>query len=171
MYLSPKEAGGGRSPTFNPMLKKPKSSIADGAGQSGTEANRRQASTRKKEALNNNNSTGLKSDRAISRGGENDPFNFCHSDMTSAPVVLYDDSFESPYLVIMEPSIPNRNLGNYDPIAIGKLVARLIKGQRRIQINGRNQVKISCDSRDDANVLITSEILAREGYRTMIPES
>lgn len=68
-------------------------------------------------------------------------------------------------------SIPSRNLGNYNPIAIGKLVARQIKGQRRIQVSRRDQIKISCNSWEDANTFLTSEILVREGYRILIPES
>lgn len=70
----------------------------------------------------------------------------------------------------MESSTSNRNIGRYDPVAVGKLIAGIIQGSRRIFISGRNHIKIVCQNKEDANLLLSSEVLLQKGYKTFIPE-
>lgn len=84
---------------------------------------------------------------------------------------IYDASFDAPFLVIMESNKPNKNLGRLDPIAIGKLVAKFIQGERTIHVSGRNQIKIFCDSIEDANLLLTSPQIPTMDFSTFIPDS
>lgn len=71
----------------------------------------------------------------------------------------------------MESTIQDRNLGRYDPVAVGKLIGEIIQGKRRIFTSGRNQIKIWCEDRNDANILFASEALRDKGYRTFLPDS
>lgn len=98
-------------------------------------------------------------------------YNSNNNDCQEGFMFQYDKSFDPPYQVIMEGSIDGRNLGKYDPIAIGKLLARFIEGDRRIYITGRNQIKIHCNKIEDANLLLVSETLTNLGYRTLVPDS
>lgn len=86
-------------------------------------------------------------------------------------MIQYDEHNESSFLVLMESSREDRNIGRYDPIALGKLIVHLIKGERRIFTIGKNQVKIWCHDRNDANILLKSDILTQKGFRTFVPES
>lgn len=83
----------------------------------------------------------------------------------------YSQHHAPPFLVIMESEEGDRNLGRYDPIAIGKLVANYVSGDRTIYVSGRNQVKIFCQQLLDANNLLSSRELADRGYKTLVPES
>lgn len=80
-----------------------------------------------------------------------------------------DESFDALYLILLEAR--ESNMGRYDEIPIRKLVARIIKEEKSIYVSGRNQVKIFCEERADANTLLSSETLKNEGYRAMIPPS
>lgn len=70
----------------------------------------------------------------------------------------------------MEGTIPGRNVGRYDSIATGKLLAKFIEVEWRIYISGRNQIKINCSRMEDANLLLLSDTLTELGYRTLIPD-
>lgn len=70
----------------------------------------------------------------------------------------------------MESTVVGRNLGRMDPIAIGKLMANFIEGERRIHISGRNQIKISCLKIEDANLILISDTLVDLGYRAFVPD-
>lgn len=65
----------------------------------------------------------------------------------------YDNSFDSPYLVLMESELPNVNLGRLDPNAIGKFIANVVDGSRKKYISGLNQIKIFCNKIEDVNYL------------------
>lgn len=84
---------------------------------------------------------------------------------------VYSHQFEKPFLALIESSITSRNLGRCDPIAIGKLIAEFIDGERTITISGRNQIKVFCDNRNHANILLTSQNLRERGFITFVPES
>lgn len=86
-------------------------------------------------------------------------------------IVQYDDLNEAPYLVLLESFDRERNVGRYDPVALGKLISKVIDGERRIFQSGRPQVKIWCSMKDDANKLLTSSILTERGYKVFVPPS
>lgn len=86
-------------------------------------------------------------------------------------IIQYNKLNEAPFLVLMESTVQNRNLGRYDPIAVGKLIGSIIQGKRRICSSGRNQIKIWCEERSDANTLFASEVLVNKGYRAYLPDS
>lgn len=71
----------------------------------------------------------------------------------------------------MESNNTQRNLGKLDPIALGKLISKFIHGERKIYVSGRNQVKIFCESREDANTLLTSTEVSSLDLITFIPDS
>lgn len=78
---------------------------------------------------------------------------------------VYSQQFQPPYIVIIEPKTQGRNLGRYDPIAIGKLVAEFIEGERTIYISGRNQIKVFYENLVDANILLPSLDMIDRCYR------
>lgn len=86
-------------------------------------------------------------------------------------LIQYNELNEAPFLVLMESTLQNINLDRYDPIAVGKLIGGIIQGKRRIYSSGRNQIKIWCKERSNANTLFASEILADKGYRAYLPDS
>ena len=84
---------------------------------------------------------------------------------------LFPESALAPFIVLMESTIPGRNLGKYDFIAIADLIDEVIDGERVIRRNGQNQCKIICEAREDANTLILSVDLKFVGYKLFIPSS
>ena len=87
---------------------------------------------------------------------------------------LYDvfpDAAPPPYIVIMESTRPGKNLGKYDRLALAECIDLVIDGGRTIFYNGLNQVKIHCESREDANTLVRSQDLMRGGFKLFIPSS
>lgn len=77
----------------------------------------------------------------VTRKGEmNDPILTWFSKQTDQLncIPAYDNSFDSPYLVLMESVKPEINIGRLNPTAIGKFVAVFIEGDRKIYISGRN---------------------------------
>lgn len=83
----------------------------------------------------------------------------------------YDEFNEAPFLVLMESFDWDRGVGRYDPVAIGKLISKVVSGERRIIQSSRNQVKIWCTERNDANILLTAPILVEKGYKLFVPDS
>ena len=84
---------------------------------------------------------------------------------------LFPESAVAPFIVLMESTIPGRNLGKYDFIAFADLIDEVFGWDRVIQRNGLNQCKIICDAREDANSLILSVDLKMAGYKLFIPSS
>ena len=58
-------------------------------------------------------------------------------DCSSEPIV-YRDSADGPFIVIMESTVPDRNLGRYDPLTIADQIDDVIQGERTIHRNGLN---------------------------------
>ena len=52
---------------------------------------------------------------------------------------LFPDSAVAPFIVLMESTIPGRNVGKYDFIALADLIDEVIAGERVIRRNGQNQ--------------------------------
>ena len=71
----------------------------------------------------------------------------------------------------MESTVSGRNLGRYDPLTIPDQINEVIQGERTIQRNGLDQIKIVCSGRADANLLISSHDLRIAGYKTFLPIS
>lgn len=71
----------------------------------------------------------------------------------------------------MESTKPSSNLGRLDPIAIGKLVVIIIQGERTIHVSGRNQIKVFCETLDDANLPLTSPQIPSMEFLSFIPDS
>ena len=87
---------------------------------------------------------------------------------------LYDvfpDAAPPPYIVLMESTRPGKNLGKYDRLALAECIDLVFDGGRTIFYNGINQVKIQCESREDANTLVRSQDLMRGGFKLFIPSS
>ena len=84
---------------------------------------------------------------------------------------LFPETAVAPFIVLMESTIPGRNLGKYDFIAIADLIDEVIDGERVIRRNGQNQCKIICEAREEANTLILSVDLKFAGYKLFIPSS
>lgn len=74
-------------------------------------------------------------------------------------------------MVLIQSTNPHKNLGKLDPIAIGKKFSRFIKGDRKIYISGKNQIKILCDLLEDANSLLSSTKLSNMELASYIPQS
>ena len=91
-------------------------------------------------------------------------------DSSSEPIV-YPDLADGPFIVLMESTVPGRNLGKYDPLTIADQIDEVIQGGRTIHRNGLNQIKIVCSERADANLLITSHELRIAGYKAFLPIS
>ena len=91
-------------------------------------------------------------------------------DRCSEPI-LYPASAEGPFIVLMESTVPGRNMGKYDPLTIADQIDEVIRSERTIHRNGLNQIKIVCSGRDDANLLISSHELKMTGYKAFLPIS
>ena len=89
---------------------------------------------------------------------------------SSGPVV-YRDSADSPFIVLMESTVPGRNLGRYDPLTIVDQIDEVIQGELTILWNEFNQIKIICSGRADANLLMSSNKLRMAGYKAFLPIS
>ena len=76
---------------------------------------------------------------------------------------VFPDTAPPPYIVLMESTRPGKNLGKYDRLALAECIDLVISGGRTIFYNGQNQVKIQCESREDANILVRSRDLMRGG--------
>lgn len=61
-------------------------------------------------------------------------------------VFTYSQQFLPPFVVLMECKNTGKNLGKYNPTAVGKMVGEFTDGERTIHINGCNQVKIFCET-------------------------
>lgn len=84
---------------------------------------------------------------------------------------IYKPDHLPPYIVLMESIVKTLNVGKLNPIAMADLIQNVITGKRLIQRSGINRVKITCDSREDANLLIQSDLLASENFKLYIPNS
>ena len=84
---------------------------------------------------------------------------------------VFSDATPPPYIVLMESTRPGKNLGKYDRLALAECIDLVIDGGRTIFYNGLNQVKIQCESREDANTLVRSQELMRGGFKMFIPSS
>ena len=73
------------------------------------------------------------------------------------------DASPPPSIVLMESTRPGKNLGKYDRLALAECIDLVISGGRTIFYNGLNQVKIQCETREDANTLVRSRDLMRGG--------
>ena len=91
-------------------------------------------------------------------------------DRSSEPI-LYPASAEGPFIVLMESTVPGRNLGKYDPLTIADQIDEFVRAERTIHRNGLNQIKIVCSGRVDANLLISSHELKMVGYKAFLPIS
>ena len=91
-------------------------------------------------------------------------------DRSSVPIV-YPVSADGPSIVLMESTVPGRNLGRYDPLTIDDQIDEVIQGERTIHRNGLNQIKIVCSGRADANQLISLRELRMAGYKAFLPIS
>ncbi|XP_051167220.1 uncharacterized protein LOC127285312 [Leptopilina boulardi] len=87
------------------------------------------------------------------------------------PSPLFPPNSLPPYIVLMESLNQSLNIGKLNPIAVADLIHSVIKGNRLIQRSGINRVKITCESLDDANVLLGSSELIENKYRVYIPKS
>lgn len=98
--------------------------------------------------------------------------NYCHTETNYVPDhLIYDNSFYPPFLILMESTTPGKNLVRMDPTTIGKIMSKYITRDIKIYVSEQNQIKIQCDSKEDANKMLLSEKLFKLGYKTFIPES
>ena len=91
-------------------------------------------------------------------------------DCSSEPIV-YPDSADGPFIVLMESTVLGRNLGRYDPLIIADQINEIIQRERTIHRNGINQIKIVYSGRADANQYISSHDLRIAGYKAFLPIS
>ena len=84
---------------------------------------------------------------------------------------VFSDASPPPYIVLMESTRPGKNLGKYDRLALAECIDLVISGDRTIFYNGLNQVKIQCETREDANTLVRSKDLMWGDFRLFIPSS
>ena len=89
----------------------------------------------------------------------------------SSEPILYAASADAPFIVLVESTIPGRNLGKYDPLTIANQIDEVVQGERTIHRNELNQIKIVCSGRADANLLISSHELRMAGYKAFLPIS
>ena len=84
---------------------------------------------------------------------------------------VFSDASPPPYIVLMESTRPGKNSGKYDRLALAECIDLVISEGRTIFYNRLNQVKIQCESREDANTLVRSRDLMRGGFKLFIPAS
>ena len=84
---------------------------------------------------------------------------------------VFSDASPPPYIVLMESTRPGKNLGKYDRLALAECIDLVISGGGTIFYNGLNQVKIQCETWEDANTLVRSQDLMRGGFKLFIPSS
>ena len=91
-------------------------------------------------------------------------------DRSSEPIG-YPASAESPFIVLMESTVPGRNLDKYNPLTIADQIDEVVRAERTIHWNVLDQIKIVCSGRVDANLLISSHELRMAGYKAFLPIS
>ena len=89
-------------------------------------------------------------------------------DRSSEPIV-YPASADGPFIILMESTVPGRNLGKYGLLTIADQIDKVIQGERTIHRNWLNQMKIVCSGSADANLLICSHELKMAGYKAFLP--
>ena len=82
---------------------------------------------------------------------------------------IFSDFSLPQFIFLIESTQPGKNLTKYDRLSLTKCIDLVIKGDRTIHNNGINQVKICCQVRKHANLLIRSADFKRRGFELSIP--
>lgn len=87
------------------------------------------------------------------------------------PSPIYPPEIAGPYVILMESTIKALNVGKLSPIKIADLIGEITEEELSIQRSGQNQVKITCQMREVANLILRSELLTDRNFRVYIPNS
>ncbi|XP_043463622.1 uncharacterized protein LOC122499372 [Leptopilina heterotoma] len=95
-----------------------------------------------------------------------------HRETDLSSVNKYQQFSMGPFVVLVESTLPGKNIGKMDPFAVSDIIAPIVPIEsRKIYRSGSNQLKIFCTEYTDANRLVESSELKRQGIFIYIPDS